>query len=306
MLETQMPGTVLGYLKEDIAKELGLAPGTPVVATGSDKAVEALGAGLAQSGNIGLVSLGTYISSMVCGQECRHGAKHFWTNFASVPNHYMYESFGIRRGMWTVSWIRDILGDGPVQKAKELGISTEEYLNSLAEKVPAGCDGLMTVIEWLGSQSQPYKKGIMIGFDARHTAAHIYRSVQEGIALTVKNLFDDMCQELGIKPEKIIVSGGGSNGDLFMQIFADVFGVPAVRNVMNGAAAVGAAICTAVALNIYPSFEAATKGMVRIRDEFQPNMENHELYTRMNEEAYKHITKATDPILQKTHPIFDK
>ena len=45
--------------------------------------------------------------------------------------------------------------------------------------------------------------------------------------------------------------------------------------------------------------------MVKIRDEFQPNMENHDLYVRMNEAAYKHITERTDDILKKTHPIFD-
>lgn len=305
MMELQMPGTILGYLLEERAKDLGLPAGLPVVATASDKAVEGLGAGLSHSGNTGLVSLGTYITSMVCGHEYVGGAKEFWTNFASVPNKFLYESYGIRRGMWTVSWIRDVLGDGPKQKAKELGMSTEDYLNSLAEKVPAGCDGLMTVMEFLGTANEAWKKGIMIGFDVRHTAAHMYRSVLEGIALTMYNKFFGMCDELGIKPEKIIVSGGGSNGDLFMQIFADVFGLPAIRNVVNGAASLGAAICTAVAVGIYPDFDTATDKMVKIRDEFQPNMENHDLYVRMNEAAYKHITEGTDEILKRTHPIFD-
>lgn len=305
MLKTQMPGSILGNLTAEAAKALGLKEGIPVVATASDKAVEALGAGLAQSGNTGLVSLGTYISSMVCGKECVKDPKNFWINFASVPNKYLYESFGIRRGMWTVSWMRDLFGDDAKNKAQAQGISTEEYLNKLAEKVPAGCHGLMTVIEWLGFTGFPYKKGIMIGFDARHTAAHMYRSILEGIALTMKNKFDAMCSELGIKPDKLIVSGGGSNGDLFMQIFADVFGIPAIRNVMNGAAALGAAICTAVGVGIYPTFEEAAERMVKIRDEFTPNLKNHELYTRMNEEVYRNITSVTDEILKKAYPIFN-
>lgn len=305
MMEPQMPGSILGELTEEAAHALGLVKGIPVVATASDKAVEALGAGLAQSGNTGLVSLGTYITSMVCGKDYVKDAQNFWTNFASMPNKYLYESFGIYRGMWTVSWIRDILGEGPAKKAEELGISTEEYLNQQAAQVPAGSDGLMSVIEWLGGPRAPHKKGIMIGFDGRHTAAHMYRSILEGIALTMKNKFGAMCSELNIRPDKIIVSGGGSNSDLFMQIFADVFGIPALRNVMNGAAALGSAICAAVAVGVYPSYEDAAKNMVRIRDEFTPNLKNHELYNRMNEDAYKHISAATDEILRKTHSIFD-
>jgi len=72
-------------------------------------------------------------------------------------------------------------------------------------------------------------------FDERHTRGHIYRSLLEGIALTLKNHYYAMTCELGIKPEKIIMSGGGSNSDLYMQMFADIYGVKTIRNKVNGA-----------------------------------------------------------------------
>ena len=64
--------------------------------------------------------------------------------------------------------------------------------------------------------------------------------------MTLKNSYDAMNEELGVRPDKIIVSGGGSNSDLYMQIFADMYGVKTVRNKINGAAALGSAICAAV------------------------------------------------------------
>jgi len=112
-----------------------------------------------------------------------------------------------------------------------------------------------------------------------------------------------MCDELGIHPKKIIVSGGGSSGDIFMRIFADVFGIPAMRNHINGAAGLGAAICVAVATGVYDSFESAAAKMVKIRDEFEPVPENHVLYTRLNEEIYQHITSHTDEIFKKSFSI---
>jgi sugar (pentulose or hexulose) kinase len=304
MMEPCMPGDILGAVTKTAAEATGLPEGIPVVATASDKAVEALGAGLSQNGNTGLVSLGTYISSMVCGTKNYTGPTHFWTNFASVPGKYLFESFGIRRGMWTISWLKNLLGEEIALKAKARGIPPEVLLDEEAEQVAPGSDGLLTVMEWLSTKDKRYKKGVMLGFDVRHTRAHMHRSIMEGIAMTMKNYYDPMCKELGISPQKLIVSGGGSNGNIFMQIFADVFGVPAMRNVVNGAASVGAAICVAAAAGIFASFEDAAKHMVHIRDEFTPNLENHDVYNRVNDEVYRDITRLTDEILKKTYPIF--
>lgn len=302
LFNLQMPGTILGHVIEKVALETGIPAGIPVVATANDKAVEALGAGSLNE-NTALISLGTYIASMVHGHENPKGTTNFWTNFASTPNNYLYESNGIRRGMWTVSWFKDLLGDDIDLKAEALGISGEEYLNREAEKVPAGSNGLMTVLDWLAPAYEPFKKGLMIGFDGRHTRAHMYRSILEAIALTMKNNADAMCDELNIKLDNIIISGGGSNSDLFMQIFADVFGIPASRNVVNGSASLGSAICVAVALGVYDNYETAIKKMVKIRDEFKPNKENTQLYKRINDEVYKNISVYTDEILKKLYPI---
>ncbi|HZK84095.1 MAG TPA: FGGY family carbohydrate kinase [Desulfosporosinus sp.] len=302
LFNLQMPGTILGHVTKKVAHTTGIPAGIPVVATANDKAVEALGAG-SLGENTALISLGTYIASMVHGHENPKGTSHFWTNFASTPNSYLYESSGIRRGMWTVSWFKDLLGEDIVLKAEDLGIPTEEYLDREAQKVPAGSNGLLTVLDWLAPAGEPFKRGLMIGFDGRHTRNHMYRSILEAIALTIKNNTDAMCDELNLKLENLVISGGGSSSSLIMQIFADVFGIPAFRNVVNGSASLGSAICVAVAVGIYDNYEMATQKMVKIRDKFLPNAENNDLYKRMNNEVYKDITVHTDKILKKLYSI---
>ncbi len=303
LFDLQMPTTVAGYVTEKAAEVTGIPKGIPVAITANDKAVEALGAGLLP-GNTVLVSLGTYIASMVHGHDHIKEASNFFTNLASVPNKYLYESEGIRRGMWTVSWMIDLLGEETTSKAEKQGIPVEKYLNQEASAIPAGSEGLMTVLEWLAPPDAPYKKGLMIGFDGRHTGVHMYRSILEGIALTMNNNARAMCDELGLEIENIIVSGGGSNGDLFMQIFADVFGLPACRNEVNSAAGMGAAISAALACGIYSDYKEAIHNMVRIRDRFEPVTENANLYKQMNEEVYRSITGYTDQVLKKSYPIF--
>ena len=185
LVELQMPGDIAGYVTADAAAATGIPEGLPVVTTANDKAVEALGSGSLDE-HTALVSLGTYIASMVHGHENRKTPVDFWTNFACVPNTYLYESGGVRRGMWTLSWFLDLLGPELAAAAATQEISREEYLEREAELVPAGSDGLMTVLDWLAPTDKPFRKGEIIGFDVRHSRGHVYRSILEAIALTMK------------------------------------------------------------------------------------------------------------------------
>lgn len=305
LLELQLPGTILGHVTAEAAEATGLPHGIPVVATANDKAVEALGSGLLYK-NVSLISLGTYIASMVTGKENLKNPQNFWVNLASMPYRYLYESNGIRRGMWHVSWIRDLMGEDYAKRAKEQGKIVEQLLEEEAVNVPAGSDGLITIPDWLAPADQLYRKGVMIGFDERHSRGHMYRSIVEGIAFTLKTEYDKMINELGIRPERIIISGGGSNSDMTMQIYADMYGVTTVRNVMNGAAALGAAICAAVATGVYGSYEDAVTGMVRCEQEFHSDPSTSEFYKKIHERIYKKLPGLMEPALKNMHDVFSK
>lgn len=304
LFELVDPSTILGEINYFASKATGIPEGLPVVSTSNDKAVEGLGAGLVNDGTV-LVSLGTYITSMMVGEKNNLDSVNFWSNPGAVKGEYLYESNGIRRGMATVTWIKDLLGSDIVNEGEKRGMSPEEYLNVLGADVPAGCDGLYTVLNWLARPNQLHERGMMIGFNGTHKGPHMFRSVLEGIAMTMKNHAQAMCDERGIELSNIIVSGGGSNGELFMQIFADVFGVPAHRNIVNGSASIGAAICTALALGVYKNRQEAIDNMVRRRDTFKPISKNVALYKDINQNVYSKITSSTDEILKKSHEILN-
>ncbi len=193
LFELVMPGAIVGHVTADASRATGIPEGLPVVATANDKAVEALGSGSLDE-RTALISLGTYIASMVHGRENRQDAQHFWTNFGCIPGKYLYESHGIRRGMWTLTWFMDLLGPEFAAAAAANGVTREHVLEQEAATVHAGSDGLMTVLDWLAPTDKPFRKGLMLGFDARQTRGHIYRSILEAIALTMKDNVDAMCQ----------------------------------------------------------------------------------------------------------------
>ena len=303
LLELQMPGDIIGQVTAEASAATGIPEGVPVVATANDKAVEMLG-----SGSLGertaLVSLGTYIAAMVHGHENHKTPANFWTNFACLPHRYLYESNGVRRGMWTLTWFLDLLGDEMAERAVSLGLSREQYLEREAAAVPAGSDGLMTVLDWLATTDKPFRKGMMLGFDARHSRGHVYRSILEAIALTMKFHVDAMCTELGISLEEIVISGGGANSPLFMQIFADVFGITASRSVDGGGAALGSAMCAAAAMGVHPDIEHAAAAMAKGRESFLPDAANGAVYRQMAATVYHDIRNHTDALFERAYPIF--
>lgn len=305
LFDVVKPGDVLGYITKEASEKTGFPEGLPLIATTSDKAVEGLGAGLI-SDTSAFISLGTYISSMVIGNDMPKESVNYWGIMSSIPNRYIYEGYGIRRGMWTVSWFKELMGEKVSIRANYEGVSEEEYLNNQASTVPVGSDGLMTVLDWLANPWEPYKRGVMIGFNAHHDYRFMYRSILEGIAYTMKNNVDRMTEELGKEITEVIITGGGSNSDLFMQIFADVFNINIKRNVVNGSASLGAAINTAVGLGIYSSYEEAVEKMVKVKDIFKPIPENVQIYKKLNNEVYKGLTDHTDEVLKKTHTILNR
>ena len=134
----------------------------------------------------------------------------------------------------------------------------------------------MTVLDWLAPTDRPFRKGIMLGFDARHTRGHVYRSIMEAIALTMKHNVDAMCGELGIELDEVVIAGGGASSPLFMQIFADVFGLPASRVDGAGGASLGAAICAAAAAGLYPDIESAAAAMAGERENVPAGRRRHD------------------------------
>jgi xylulokinase len=290
------PGGRLGEVSAMAAGATGIPVGLPVYATANDKAVEALGSGLAEDGTV-LLSLGTYIAAMTIGSSSGSADESYWANFAARPGKYLYESTGIRRGMWMVSWYRALL-EGSQGEEPPAGMGQlEDALNAEASQLAPGSNGLLTLPDWLAPGHAVWRRGALLGFDGSQGRAHIYRSILEGIALTMANHTAAMEQALGRRLSPVLVSGGGSRSDLMMQVVADVFDRPARRTMVNDAAGLGAAICAAVGHGLYPDWDQATAAMVSAGDQFVPDPRAARAYQQINT-VYAALTTFTDPLFR--------
>lgn len=107
-----------------------------------------------------------------------------------------------------------------------------------------GADGLCFLPYLQGERTPnlPDGCGVLHGMNTSNTtAAHIARAVLEGVTLGMAYGLRRM-EEIGVRPDVIRLTGGGSNSPVWRQMCADIFGYPVVTLRSSEGAALGAAI----------------------------------------------------------------
>ena len=119
----------------------------------------------------------------------------------------------------------------------------------------------------------------------------------------MKDRVDTMCGELGIALREIVVSGGGAGSSLLMQIFADAFGIPSSR-ATGPIGRVSAPPSAPRSQRVFTrTFRLPWRKWPSPPD-IRPESRECDVYCRMNAAVYREIRNATDPIFERSYPIF--
>lgn len=246
---------VSGRVTEAAAESTGLPKGIPVGGGGGDAVISTTGLGLAKSGRVG-VTVGT--SGVVT-----RGAASFLPN----PNGLLQVFCGNEPGSFSAmgvtlaaagsyQWFRDSLGQYEAEKAKGGGKSAFALLDAEAASVPPCCEEMFFLPYLSGERAplnDPSARGAFLGVTSRHGKGHFARAVLEGVAFSLRQVYDLIDAE---DSSEIVIAGGGAVSPLWRQIFADVFGLP-VRTVYGSAegGSFGAALAAGVTAGIWHSLE---------------------------------------------------
>ena len=99
----------------------------------------------------------------------------------------------------------------------------------------------------------------------------------EGIAYGLRDILETL-ENHQLNVSRAIASGGATRSALFMQIYADVLGIPLHVTVEPEASLLGSAVVAAVGAQIYPSLSQASRAMVSIAGTYQPDPSRHAKY----------------------------
>ena len=252
---------VVGTLKPEIAKELGLADTVKVVAGAGDNAAAAVGTGTVGDGqcNISLGTSGTiFISSKKFGVD-ENNALH---SFDHADGSYHLMGCMLSAASCNKWWAEDILGTSDFAKEQEditkLGENNVFYLPYLmGERSP---------------HNNPDARAVFFGMSMDTTRADMTQAVLEGVAFGLRDSLE-VARSLGIHIERTKICGGGAKSPLWKKIIANVMNLKVDVLENEEGPAMGGAMLAAVGCGAYPDVESITKKIVKIVDTVEPQPE---------------------------------
>ncbi len=276
-------GALIGSVTTQAAFQTGLPAGLPVTAGIGDGQAGGLGLGIIQPGATYL-SLGTSVVSGTYADRFLT-SEAFRTMIAPNPGSYFLETV-ILGGTFTLDWFLGNFCQG----------ITLETLEAEARQLPPGAGGLLLLPYWnsvLNPYWDPAASGLVIGWRGHHGRLHFYRAILEGIAFEMRLHFEGVETELGRRIERVVVTGGGANSELWCQILADVTGAPVQRSTTAQATALGAGMIAAAGVGLFPDFKRAADQMAApIQDEFTPQPEAMKAYSYIYRDVYRDLFPA--------------
>ena len=290
------PGQPLGEITAEASAATGIPAGLKLIAAAADKACEVIGAG-ALDPHIACLSYGTTATINTTHSRYIEIIPLIPPYPSAVPGAYNLE-LQIYRGYWMVSWFKEEFAYEERMRAAENGTEAEFFFDDLVQQAPPGSDGLVLQPYWSPGLRKPgpEARGAIIGFADRHTRAHMYRAILEGLAYALREGAERTSQRSGVPIESLRVAGGGSQSDAGMQLTADVFGLAASRPHVYEASGLGAAIDAAVGIGLHADFGTAVREMTRVSRTFEPDAKTHKIYDELYEKVYLKMYDRLKPL----------
>ncbi|TAM68533.1 MAG: hypothetical protein EPN48_11030 [Microbacteriaceae bacterium] len=272
--DTVLPmGTRIGGLSKAAQEELGLPATVGVVTGGADAFVGQIGMGTIAPGAMALV---TGSSHLVLLQSDRR--VHAAGLFGAYPDVTIQGQYTIEGGQAStgsmLEWYRRLIGDG--KPAGEFF----ESMSSKAAELPPGSDGLLVLDHWQGNRT-PYtdgnSRGVIAGLTLSHQKQHIFRALIESVCFGTENTIRKI-REQGHKIDQVVACGGAVNSSLWLQLHADVSGIPITVNQVPEAVALGAGILGLSGAGVFSSLSQAVSSMVRASYTVEPSTRAHDAY----------------------------
>jgi xylulokinase len=263
------PSEILGGLTAKAANHLGLSTGIPVLVGAGDYPTALLGSGVCGAGMGSDVTGTSTIMTLIHQNPVMH---------PNVSN--LLEP----SGSWGSFTLLDAGGDAMRWARRAFHENRRSYgeVADAAIRAQAGSNSLFFLPYLNGERfsNAPNSRAQFFGLTSGHGLAELHRSILEGVAFSVR-LRLDLLQGSAGRPERFVASSGGAKSRLWLEIKASMYNTPYVVPEELECGVVGAAILMAHATGKFANLRSASRHMVQLGDQINPNPEWCDLYDRM-------------------------
>lgn len=282
-----------GNLTNEVAEITGLFPGTPVAGGMFDIDACAIAMDITSPERLCTIA-GTWSINEFISQKPILNSPVAMNSLFAMPGYYLLEECSATSA-GNLEWCMEHLIDFTEKKEEE---SKYDFLSRQIESIPPEeCDVYFLPFLY-SSNAHPLGKGSLIGLTTYHKNAHIVRAIYEGVAYSHKTHIDKLLQ-IRDTPETIRMAGGVVNSTVWVQMFADILGIPIETIKAKELGALGCAMAATVAAGQYADYKEAAKHMVHVEKRVLPDMKKHKIY----QEKYKKYMVVKDA-LDMAWPLF--
>jgi xylulokinase len=289
-------GTAVGELALELTSAIGLARPPLVVTGGHDQACGALGAGLTEPG-LASVSTGTAevvevtLASPLVSRPLFEGNVSVYHHV--VPGLYLAMTLNHSGGL-ALRWFRDAFCEPQVALAAET--AQDAYDLILADAT--GDPGSLLVLPHFSGSGTPTldteSRAAILGLTFSTSRADIAKAILEGLTHELRiNL--ELLREGGVRIDVLRAIGGGARSPRWLQLKADITGIPVSTPRVTEAAALGAALLAGCGAGLFDSPAAAAARCLRPGESYTPDAARHAAYDRQHE-VYRELYPAIAPI----------
>jgi len=264
-------GNYLGFVKENLAKELGLKGKVAIISGGHDQCCAVLGSGIKSSSKSAMYGLGTFICVAPVFPEMPNVEYMFGKKMHIephvVPGSYITFIYN-QSGGALVKWFKNVFG------------GKQATYSDLFEEIPCSPNPIIAIPKFGATGPPDFQsgnEGCFAGLSLSQSRGDILQATLEGISFYVKDCFEKS-GEVFDQTNSLVAAGGGSVSDKWLQITADILGKKVIRNKVNEASSLGAAIIAGVGCKIFSSFGEAVRSMVNKNSIFIPDESLKEFY----------------------------
>lgn len=291
-------GTSAGHIRGDLARQLGISRDCRIVSVSHDQISAAVGAGAFEAGvavdGAGTVECLTPIYDHMPDPAVMADGYFSIVPYV-VPGKYAAYAFSYTGGA-LLQWCVEKLAAAEKAEASAEGISVNEYLErAYKSKAPSG----LLVLPHFAGAATPYmdtgSKGAIVGLDMETDLPALYRGCMEGVAYEMRLNYEAL-KKTGAVFERINATGGGARSAVWMQMKADILGLPVTALAVSDAGTVGSAMMTGVAAGAFADLKSAAAVMIREEKTYVPDPAMTESYDAVYQ-RYKGLYTAVRPLV---------
>lgn len=277
--EIKDSGEIIGFLKQELAKEIGLERQVAVVNGGHDQYCSAIGAGIFNESELLLATGTAWVIFKMIGKPVID-TEHFFSIGRNIIKNKYGLIYTIPAAGASMNWLA----------CKVMNMENEKKLFALVDSDSSNfnkIDNNIVFYPYLTGNFGPNfdisQKAAFLNLEIGHNYLDLAKAIMEGVGFQLKKILT-VFESKGINVGRIKMVGGGTRSKVWPHIISDITGKDILIAIdkNNDYASKGAAILAGYGVGVYDSLNSGFRKMKTEFSLIKPNKSRFNYYMKKN------------------------